>query len=505
MRPIILITCILSTLCHAELRVASLFQDKMVLQRDVAIPVWGWADAGEKVAVSFGDQSEEVVTNEDGRWRVDLKATEASFDPREMTISTSKDTINLKDVLVGEVWICSGQSNMAMKLGAIPEVKALLPSAKHIRSFEVEQSVAFEEQGSCKGEWVIKPPNSAVAFAFAYHLQEYADAPVGIILTAWGSSSIEAWMPRDMVETVPHFKTVMERFDADTETKERIQTILDGPRPFVKGDNVFLRRQSNILYNAMMHPLAPYACRGIAWYQGERNTQSMEGMVQEPWYSLNSGMRKYGDTLKAWIKRYRKEWGNEEFQAMVVMLPGYHNEDKALNTGPQLGPESPITHSWAWMRESQIKALELPNTAVINTIDLGHLTNIHPKDKLPIGQRLAHAAARNTLGLDIIAEGPVFKNLVKTDKGLVVNFENAAGLKTTDGAAPKGFWVADDSQKWVRAEAEISAETIVLTAEEVQRPLYVRYAFAGKPEVNLVNGAELPARPFRTDSFGPVQ
>ena len=208
----------------------------------------------------------------------------------------------------------------------------------------------------------------------------------------------------------------------------------------------------------------------------------------------------YGDVLKQWIQRLRKEWGNDEMNFLIVMLPGYGN---ILPTGPEKSPESPVAHSWAWMREAQLQALDLPNTGVANTIDLGDVKNVHPKDKLPVGQRLALLAARDTLGKDIEAQGPVKSEVEVREDSIVVSFDHAEGLKTTNGAPPSGFWITDDSGKWVRAGARIEGETVVLKSAELKNPLYVRYAFAGMPKVNLVNAAGLPAYPFRTDSFKP--
>ncbi|MGD9420094.1 MAG: sialate O-acetylesterase [Verrucomicrobiota bacterium JB025] len=494
----------------ASLEVASVFTDHMVLQRDLPVPVWGRADANERVAVAIAGQQQVAVAGADGRWSLSLDPLAGSFEPTTMTVSAGGgDEVVLEDVLVGEVWICSGQSNMQMAVNAVPEMKELAAGAKGngkekgkgIRCFEVERSVAFEEQERCGGKWVDGPPNSAVAFGFAHFLQQDAKVPVGIILTCWGSSGIEAWMPRDMVETVPHFKTLMEDFDKDRETRDKIQAILDGPRPWKGKDDVFLRRQINVLYNAMMAPLAPVAARGMVWYQGERNTQSMHGMVDQPWFARNSGMLKYADTLKEWIKRYRKAWGRDDFEVLVVMLPGY---GKTLPGGPKGGPESPVAHSWAWLRESQLKALELPHVAVANTIDLGDVKNVHPKDKLPVARRLALLAARDTLGVMVEAEGPVMEQVEARGNALRVRFEHADGLKTSDGEPPSGFWIAEDTDHWVPADAEIRGEAVVLKAAEMAAPRYVRYAFAGKPKVNLVNGAGLPAVPFRNDPFVPA-
>lgn len=483
------------------LTVASPFTDNAVLQRDISVPVWGTAEAGSSVGVKFAGQTKLATADAEGKWSIRLDPMSASSVPQAMHVKTvNAQPIQFDNLLVGEVWICSGQSNMQYGVGSVPEIKALVPSAKNIRTFEVKRAVAFTEQETCEGKWVEEIPSSAVAFSFAYFLEEAGDVPVGIILTCWGSSSIEAWMPRDMTETVPHFKTMMEEFDSDTVTRDKITAILEGPRPWSRNDDVYLRRQTNILYNAMMHPLAPYACRGLVWYQGERNTQSMFGMLKDPWFSRNSGMLKYGETLKQWILRYREEWGNDAMQFQLVMLPGY---GKSLKTGPQLGGEHPAAHSWSWFRESQLMALELPRTSVANTIDLGDIKNVHPKDKLPIGKRLALLASRDTLGHDIVANGPVFDHVEQKGGRLVVHFDHADGLKTLDGQSPTAFWLSDESKKWVKAEAKLDGPTVVLSSQEVKKPLYVRYAFAGKPSVNLVNSAGLPAYPFRTDDFQP--
>ncbi|TWU58590.1 hypothetical protein Poly51_13690 [Rubripirellula tenax] len=498
----VLFAVAMSQPAYGELQLGSLFTDHAVLQRDMPVPVWGKADPGATVTVAFAGQSKSGLVDGDGKWRVDLDPLKANVDSRDMTVSSTKhsDEIVIADLLVGEVWICSGQSNMQMGTQAVKEIAALVPEAKKIRGFQVNRTVSFTEQESCEGNWEVGPPNSAVAFAFAHFLQQSDDVPVGIILSCWGSSSIEAWMPRGMTESVPHFKTVMQEFDADDETKQKIQSILAGTKPWSNQDDVFLRRQPNILYNAMMKPLVPFACRGLVWYQGERNTQSMFGMVDSPWFSRNSGMLIYGDVLKQWVTRYRKEWNRDDLHVLVVMMPGF---GVALDSGPSKDPENPIAHSWAWMRESQLKVRELPGTGVSNSIDLGETKNVHPKDKLPIGKRLALLAARDTLGQAVEADGPVVSQVVTAPGRITVHFEHADGLTTSDGKPPTGFWLADDSKNWFAASAAIEGEAVVLSNDGLSHPLYVRYAFSGKPSVNLVNASGLPAYPFRTDTFQP--
>ncbi|MBK1829622.1 hypothetical protein JIN77_02705 [Verrucomicrobiaceae bacterium R5-34] len=489
---------------QAELRSASLFQSHMVLQRGTQLPVWGDADPGATVTVEFSGQKKSARADAKGKWMLKLDPLPATKQAKTMTFSsklkTEAEKLELRDVVVGEVWICAGQSNMQFGVKNSPGVKALLPKVKNIRSFTVKRTVAFTEQDRCEGKWVDQYPDSAVALAFAHSLQQHEDVPVGIILTCWGSSSLEAWMPRDMTKTVPHFKTMMEEFDANKEAHEQIKAALNAPKGWTKKEDIFLRRQTNILYNAMMHPLAPYACRGLVWYQGERNTQSMFGMLKTPWFSRNSGMLIYGDVLKKWIARYRQEWDNEEMHFLIAMLPGY---GKVLPTGPNRDPQSPTAHSWAWMREAQLKALQLDGVSVANMVDLGDMKNVHPKDKLPVGQRLALLAARDVYGKKLEAQGPVMNKVIGSGGRIHVVFDHAEGLKTNDGKSPSAFWIADSNRKWHQAEAKIVGQSVVLQSDKVAEPKFVRYAFAGMPKVNLVNGEGLPAYPFRSDDFQP--
>jgi sialate O-acetylesterase len=466
---------------QAELTAASPFTDHAVLQRDLPVPVWGRGDSGERVTVEFAGQKKTVTVDSSNHWKVVLNPMPASSKPRKMTISSDSNTLPLQysDLLVGDVWICTGQSNMDMEVHRVPDVAALGDANKTIRSFQVKKMVAFEEQEFCEGEWLAVRPDSAVAYAFAHALEASEKVPVGILLTSWGSASIEGWSPRAMMETTPHFKTTMDKFDADKKTHDRIQALLDGPEPWSRNDNIFLRTRPNILYNAMMHPLVPFACRGVVWYQGEQNARSISDMVR------------YGEVLKQWMQCYRQKWGRSDLHFLIVMLPGYGTAER------------PDEKSWAWMREAQLRALELPHAGVANTIDLGDVKNIHPTDKLPIGERLALLAERDVLGRSVEAQGPVMETVKERNGSLIVHFDHAKGLTTHDGEAPAGFWIADQSAQWVKAEAKIKGTTVVLSSEEIKKPRYVRYAFTSKPAVNLVNKADLPAVPFRTDPFTP--
>lgn len=463
------------------------FGDHAIMQRQMPVPVWGTAMPGATVTVAFAAQSKSTVAGEDGKWRVvlDPMPADAPASPGEAPAGRSltvvaeadgeKSSKTIAGVLVGEVWICSGQSNMQYGWGneSLPlfnwggdaALAALVPDArtKPIRSFTVLPDAAFAPNDTCKGSWSTDVSGSAVAFGFSYHLHRKLDVPVGVIVTCWGSSSIEGWMPREMTAELPHFKAIMDDFDASAATQERLRAAMErGIRP----GSVFVRKQPNLLYNAMLHPLIPYACRGMVWYQGEANS----GRHAE-----------YAQSLPQWLAYLRKAWGRDDFHLLAVMLPGYGDA------------------SWPWFREAQLGILDVQHTSVVNTIDLGDEKNIHPADKAPICERLALLALRDVYGEKLSAQGPVLKSAsVKGDR-MVIEFDHADGLKTTDGAAPTGFQLAGGDKVWLPATAAIQGNTVELAAESLAAPLFVRYAFAGKPAVNLVNGANLPAYPFRTD------
>lgn len=482
-----------------KLKPANIFGDHMILQREKEVPIWGNSSPSEKVTVTFAGQSKTTKAGVDGKWMVQLDPLEASTKGREMIISGKSEVI-ISDILVGEVWICSGQSNMQMGVSSSSEIRGLVPLVKNIRSFYVESKVGLEEQDEVSGQWKVTHPKSAVAFSFAYFLNSIGEIPVGIIQASWGSSSIEAWMPRSMTQDLPHFKTIMEEFDADTTRVAQIQKLIN-KSSWTNKEDIYLRRQPNILYNGMMHPLMPFACRGLVWYQGERNTRYVSGMPEvneSNWFHRVCGMKDYDEVLKKWILTYQKRWNNDGMHFMVVMLPGYGKGTEKKNS---IDPELPTEPSWAWMRESQLASLELPNVSVVNTIDLGDVKNIHPTDKLPIGQRAALLAAKNTLNLDVAAMGPTFKKVEIQSGKMRVYFNHADGLKTINSKKPVGFWIADASRKWVKADARIEGESVILSSSIIENPKYIRYAFAGKPTVNLVNQSELPVYPFRTDNW----
>ena len=485
----------------ADVKPSSMFGNYMVLQRNMPVPVWGHASPGEKVSVSFAGQTVATTADDKGIWKLNLAPLKTSAEGRKFTIS-GNNTIVFKDVLVGEVWICSGQSNMQLgwgdkkdpyySWGSVKELRSLVPDAKKkpIRSFTVPTFVALTPQDNCRGKWAKSPSGSAVAFGFSYFLNKELNVPVAVITTCWGSSCIEGWMPIELTEKLPHYKAMMKRFEK--KNKKKVKALIEkgkksgkDSKSWSQRENIYVRQLPNILYNAMLHPLIPYAVRGMVWYQGEANSKTVKNEIQ------------YAESLKIWVQTLRKLWGKDNFYFLAVMLPGF---GKISGKGKK-DPEYPDSASWAWMRESQMKIEKLPYTAVANTIDLGELKNIHPRDKKPLCERLALLVAKNINKKDIVAEGPAFTGFEVNGNKLIVKFKNAEGLKTLDGKSPKAFWLADKKGSWHKAEAEIKGNSVILHSSEVTKPVACRYAFAAKPKVNLVNGAGLPAYPFRTDKW----
>ncbi len=476
---------------------ASPFGDHMILQREMPIRVWGWGTPGEKVTVKVADhqvlsKDPQAITTiaEDGTWMVSIEPWEAKG-TYQLIAKCGKQTLTADDVLFGEVWICSGQSNMQMGYQRIPEIKKLADAltSRQVRCLQVTQDVAFEEQDRCQAKWISGPGNSAVATTFAYDLNKSLNRPVAVIETSWGSSSLEGWMPRRLAQDLPHFQKALDQLDG--EDHDRVASLIEkqaGGTRWTRDENIFLRKRPNLLYNAMLHPLEPLSVRGMIWYQGEANSHSIESMKQ------------YGQSLTLWTQLLRERFDNEDFQMLAVMLPRF---GRIAASSPTKDVESPIAHGWAWMRESQAQLLQLPKTGLANTIDLGHLTNIHPTDKRPVGKRLALLAQNLLQPGSVEDSGPQAESLQIEGQTAVVTFRHASGLKTTDGNDPTAFWIAGKDGQWQPAQAKIDGETVRLTHKDITSPVAVRYAFASFPQVNLINDSDLPAVPFRTDGQWP--
>ncbi|MEI6865040.1 sialate O-acetylesterase [Flavicella sp.] len=473
-----------SLLFSNNLKLGSLFQEHMVLQRNIPIKIWGEALANNLVIIKLKNKTVKVYSDSLGYWNATLPKFKEGG-PFIFKVSSANEFVVFTDVMIGEVWVCAGQSNMVMPHKNIQEIHVFDKESKNIRTFEVPRTGSFhKEDFITNGVWELKNPSSAVAFSFSYFLEKYANVPIGIILTAWGSSSIEGWMPADLTKKLPHFNRIMKEFYSDRDKQKRIELILSSKETRKRKDDIFLRTQPNIIFNAMMNPLIPYTCRGIVWYQGESNSKTKDGMLQ------------YGQSFPVWTTYLRDRWKQKSFDFIVVSLPGYiGKKDKK----PRFDPESPTEDSWAWMRESQYSFANLANTEVVTTIDLGEAFNIHPKDKLLIGERIALLAEKSTLNRKGITDGPKLKKYKIKNNEIILKYYNSKGLKTVDGKSPKGFWISGEDKEWFKAEARIDANRIILKSINVDAPIHVRYAFSAKPKVNLVNNKGLPSRPFRTD------
>jgi len=499
-----------------NLKVASLFQDKMVLQHDMVVNIWGRAEPGSKVIVNIGNGSGEVLADEDGKWFIELPPLKASFKSETIVVSCKDERIEIKDVLVGEVWVVSGQSNMDMSWHGLKDVKKMIESGKRvIRSFNVDKSIAFEPRSYMNGKWESQVPDSAVAAVYACKLYDDLNVPVGIVQTAWGSSSLECWMPAELTGKLPYFQKIMKRFRANEKQQNLCKLIIEyyrkhgslqglnedevirGVSGFLRGNpNLFAKTRPNLLFNAMMHPLIPYSVRGMVWYQGEANTKTIQKIIN------------YKRGLPVWIEALRNYWHEPDMGFIIVMLPRFKRLCKSIKNYTMKGDllREPNVCSWAFMRNIQLDAMKnLNRVYTVNTIDLGERDCIHPKDKMPVGLRAALIAEKEIYGKSTHAFGPLFKSFKRVGDQIIISFDNGEGLKTTDGEPVRSFFLSESgSRKWIEVPGKIDGDKIILTLPSSEmKNILIRYAFSAFPNVNLVNKYDMPAYPFRTGTGIP--
>jgi len=487
---------------RAEVKRSALFGDHMVLQSGISVPVWGTADAGETVTVSFNGQAKSATAGADGRWMVRLADLKPGG-PFEMTIA-GKNTIVVKDVLVGEVWLGSGQSNMAFTVskahasyaGMLDEEKEIAAANyPQLRMFTGKNAKSYEPKDEIEGEWLIASPAtvgdfSAVGYLFGRDLNQALHVPVGILTLAYGASTAESWLPRAALAGDPLLRPMLDKFDAretyfrehpeatkpgatDADAPPAPQTLNARPgKPGPLHDPVQDQHQPTVLFNGMIDPVIPYAIRGAIWYQGESIVGGSNGVLL------------YSHVMETLVTDWRKLWGEGNFPFYVVQLAALKN----VSNNPMV-------------REQQAKILSLANTGMAVTIDIGDPDNVHPKNKEPLGDRLTKIALANVYGRKEEFSGPVFASM-KMDGGAVrIRFTHAGGLTAKDGPL-KWFQIAGADQKFVDAEAKIEGDTVVVRSQQVSAPVAVRYAWDNYPEgANLYNAAGLPAAPFRTDTW----
>lgn len=512
-RPLlVLCTLLVTPLLRAELQMSSVFGDHMVLQQKQSDAVWGWDTPGTTVTVSFAGQSKTAVAGQDGWWALRLDPLTASAEPATLTISgTTKREIH--DVLVGEVWLCSGQSNMTLPLEATwnAEVESAASLHPSLRLLTVPNVASQEVRRDFKGEWTACTPEtslhfSAVALYYGRYLHQILGVPVGLINNAWGGSNIEAWLPRSEVEDnalYPEADAYTKKYEGRAVSPKAIakydqdliqyakdiaewQKIMAAdpltqverphrpkdPREFLTGNS----RLGN-LYHGVLQPLVGFGIKGVIWYQGESNV----GRFSE-----------YGGLLKALIQRWRKDWQQGDFPFYWVQLP-YHDER----------PETPDDSAWARVREGQTQALSLPNTGQAVTVDLGETNDLHPRDKVDVAARLVRWALANDYGVKMPYRSPQFKAATLAENKYTVTFDHVGtGLFTLHWSKPRGFAVCGEDQKWFWAEAAIlDTDKVLVWCDAVKKPVALRYGWADNPQCSLYSREGLPVTPFRTDDF----
>lgn len=497
-----------AALGRANVVLPDVIGEAMVLQRDRPVPIWGHADAGEVVTVRFAGQLKKTVAGPDGRWLVRFDSLRANATPATMTIS-GQNTIDLKNILVGEVWLVAGQSNMQRLLSETANGAAAIALADQplIRLFNVNRQVAFKHKAPPLATWLACSPESvkefsAAGYYFAVELQRELKMPVGLINSSYGGSQAEAWTPVEYLLASDDLKPTVERtkiWDAEraqvrADYDEKIKEWREAsdkakaagarpqPSPAVP-DALREYRIASSIYDGMIAPLIPFSIRGAFWYQGESN----EARAQQ-----------YGLLLPTMIRAWRERWGEGNFPFGIIQLPNYR-DPKA----------EPADEAWSHVREAQRRtAVATPKTGLIVTIDIGEARDIHPQNKLDVGRRMARWALADVYGRKLTKSGPTFSKAKLSGSKIVLTFVDVGqGLKVRDGDKLDGFAVAGADHKWHWAEARIVGKNRVeVWSAAVSQPLAVRYAFNNNPKhPNLTNETGLPAAPFRTDDWpGPT-
>ena len=533
---------------QAKVRLPAVFSDHLILQRKAEVSVWGWADVDEKITVEFAGQKKSAIADAHGKWLVKLDSLAASAEPCELTVTGKDSSVKISDVLVGDVWLAGGQSNMGFPLNSAHNAKEELPKATDplLRFFRVKTKTAAEPQNDCTGNWELSTPETAknfsgVAYFFAREIRRDQNVPVAVLQAPWGGTDIETWISLEGLRENPALKNPLTRWEkalADYQKiladptpvknyendlkqwQKEVQPAFDaatkkynadkdagkevGPKPQptrpepTNPDPMGMpspsRRPSTptVNFNGMIAPLVPYAIRGVIWYQGENN--GARGL-------------EYRELFPRLIEDWRNHWTKsrgEDFQFLFVQLP-CNGKDPA-----------PVAESgWPWLREAQLLALQkVPRTGMAITIDVGDPNNVHPTDKIDVGERLALVAQKKVYGEDVVASGPLFQDFKIEGNKIRIHFsETGSGLTIGqqpwlargNTAFPKdqliGFFIAGEDKKWFAADAKIEGESVIVCSDSVSKPVAVRYGWANSPRCNLYNKEGLPASPFRTDDW----
>jgi sialate O-acetylesterase len=501
-----------AAMAMADVKPAGLFVDNMVIQRETRAPVWGWGDAGEKVTVtgSWGNEATATV-DETGTWSVKLQ-TPAAGGPYTITLK-GNNTVELKNVLSGDVWLCSGQSNMQWPVSKSKDPAEDIADANYpqIRSFVVERNPSLEEADDCGGEWTVCSPEtvkdfSATAYFTGRELHKTLDVPIGLLTTCWGGTCVETWTPWAEQADDPfaqarraeqdekaegyspekakaNYENQLAKWEKKAaEAKEKKARV---PRkPSIKGDPRLNQNYPGNLYNGMIHPLCPFAVKGALWYQGEKNAKEI------------APAEHYRVQLARMVRSWRKVWGRD-FPFYAVQLPNFKT--------PQVNPVE-ADNVWAMIRESFVHAAaHTPDVFTSTMIDIGEAKNIHPHNKQDVGFRMASTILNKTYGKETPTT-PFMKSFKVEGDNVVISFDYTGSGLVAKGGELKTFAIAGADKKFVWADAEIvvreGADCVVVSAPQVKEPAAVRYAWADNPaECNLYSKEGFPASPFRTDDW----
>ncbi|MEZ6056178.1 MAG: sialate O-acetylesterase [Planctomycetaceae bacterium] len=491
----------------ADVKLPAVFGSHMVLQREMPVPVWGWAEAGEEVTVSIREQSKSTVAGDDGRWKVTLEPLTVG---EAATLKvTGKNELVLEDVLIGEVWVCSGQSNMQWAVSSAIDSDLEATSGNHpmLRLFKVPQISKAEPQTDVPAEWTHCTPETlpgftAVGYYFGRQMQQSLGVPVGLIQTAWGGTRAEAWTSAEGMASRPELRPLLDKweqddkaYDADkanaahavamTKWKAAAAAAKSAgkavPRqPQAPSEPRLDRHHPSNLYNGMVAPLIPFAIRGAIWYQGESNA---------------SRAYQYRTLMPTMISSWRKAWKQGDFPFYQVQLANF----RAIQA-------EPVESDWAELREAQMLTIDaISNVGVACITDLGAALDIHPKNKQDVGKRLARLALVDNHGFGdrIERNGPTYRSLDINGSKCVVHFEVGNSPLTTYYREPlKGFAIAGADKKWYWGEAKVlGKDSVEVSHPSVPEPLAVRYNWADNPQGNLYNALYLPAYPFRSDDW----
>ncbi len=487
---------------HAEVQVNSLFSDNAVLQQGVRMPVWGTAANGEEVTVTIAGQIART-TARDGKWTAWLRPLKAGG-PHTMKVQ-GPNTIEIRNILVGEVWVCSGQSNMHWTLAnSTGGPEAIAASADpHLRLYSVPRQATPEPIPDANSSWQIAGPDttsefSAVGYFFGRDLRKALKVPVGLINTSLGATPAEAWTKRAALARIPQLKYLVDDYERMLRDYAKAIAVYDrqmaeyqpkaetaraeGKRPPAAPrkpvDPARSQRSPGGLYNAMIAPLIPYPIKGAIWYQGEAN-------------ALRA--REYRTLFPAMIRNWRTDWRLGDFPFLFVQL------------APFAGRSRPDGDTWPELREAQLlTAKNTRKTAMVVITDYGDAADVHPKAKEPVGARLALAARAVAYGQKTDYSGPVYEDMKVRGKEIVLSFNGAAGGLVARGGDLRGFQIAGADRRFVNARARIEGNTVVVSSPEAPAPVAVRYGWSDCPYLNLFDRAGLPASPFRTDDFPMV-